>query len=59
MSLPQQMRSDVAALEADQRRRDRDERSKTHVDPGSLDKRSRRRGIGGWLRAWTRALFSR
>jgi hypothetical protein len=57
MSLPQQMRSDVAAHEADQRRRELDGRSK-HGTPTAIDDSPRISGIGVKLRAFIRGLFS-
>jgi hypothetical protein len=59
MSFPQQSRSDMAALEADQRRRDLDAHAQTHPNEASLDRSPQTPGLGAKLRAWIHALFRR
>ena len=60
MSFPQQSRSDMAAAEADQKRRDMDQQ--VHADSGRHPGRGvspPRDGVLGKLRAWVRGLLPR
>ena len=60
MSFSQQSRSDIAAAEADERRRRANEAPQFHDnrDPEGGDS-PRRKGVIAKLRAWARSLFSR
>jgi hypothetical protein len=60
MSFPQQSRSDMAAAEADRRRRDLNERANSE-DRSRLVERSQpaRNGVFGRFRAWVRGRLPR
>lgn len=59
MSFPQQSRSDMAALEADQRRRDLDAHAQKQPNEASLERSRRTSGLRAKLRDRIRALIRR